>query len=123
MFPTIWIIAQQETSRRVVEVGCKSFFGLFGYITSPRHARLHVRMYEHLAMLASIVHTVYIYDAWVAASYLRRCKAGAWKKENTVEAVECWNLDHNLDAEQRGQPMPKELTMNDLVNEENMHSN
>ena len=66
-----------------------------------------------------IVHTVYIDGTWVAAEYLRRCKAGTWKKENTVEAVKCWNLECILDAEQRGQPMPKELTMDDLVNEDN----
>ena len=71
-------------------------------------------------MLASIVHTVYIDNAWVAAEYLRRCKAGTWKKENTVEAVKCWNLERILDAEQHGQPMPKELTMDDLVNEDNL---
>ncbi len=73
-------------------------------------------------MLASIVNTVYIDDTWVAAEYLRRCKAGTWKKEDTVEAVNCWNLEHILDAEQRGQPMPKELTMDDLVNEDNAGS-
>jgi hypothetical protein len=61
-------------------------------------------------MLASIVHTVYVDDTWVAAEYLRRCKAGTWKKENTVEAVKRWNLERILDAEQCGQPMPKKLT-------------
>ena len=68
-------------------------------------------------MLASIFHTVYIDKAWLAAEYLRRCNAGAWKKENTVEAVTCWNLERILDAEQRRQPMPEELTMDDLVRE------
>jgi hypothetical protein len=43
-------------------------------------------------------------------------------KENTVEAVKCWNLEHILDAEQRGQPMPKGLTMDDLVNKDNAGS-
>ncbi len=71
-------------------------------------------------MLASIVHTVYIDDAWVAAEYLRRCKAGSWKKENTLDAVKCWNLDRILHAEQHGDSMPEEeVTMNDLVNENN----
>ncbi len=55
-------------------------------------------------------------------SGLRRCKAGAWKKENTVEAVTCWNLERILDAEQHGQPMPEELTMDDLVREDMMCS-
>jgi hypothetical protein len=104
------------------KLAVSAFFGLSGYISSPRHTRLGVRMYARLAMLAFIVHTVYIDDAWVAAEYLRRCKAGAQKKENTVEAGKCWNLERILDAEQCGQPM-EELTMDDLVNEDNMYSN
>ena len=35
VFPTLWVIAQKESSRRVVEVGCERFFGLSGYISSP----------------------------------------------------------------------------------------
>jgi hypothetical protein len=73
-------------------------------------------------MLASIFHTVYIDDAWVAAEYLKRCKARTWKKENTVEAVKCWSLERILDAEQCRQPLPKELTMDDLANEDNAGS-
>jgi hypothetical protein len=88
----------------------------------PRQTRLGVRMYERLTMLASIVHTVYIDNDWVATEYLRRRKAGAWKKENIVEAVTCWNLEHILDAEQSGQPMPEELIMDDLVREDMMCS-
>ncbi len=122
LFPTLWIIAQRKSARRVVEVGCEHFFGLSGYISLPRRTRLGVRMYERLAMLASIVHTVYIDNTWVAVEYLRRCKAGAWKKENTAEAVRCWNLKHILDAEQHGQPMPEELTMDDFAREDMMCS-
>ena len=95
LFPTLWIIAQRKYSRRVVEVGCEHFFGLSVYISLPRQTRLGVRTYKCLAMLASIVHTVYIDNAWVAAEYLRRCKAGAWKKENTAEAVTCWYRAHS----------------------------
>jgi hypothetical protein len=40
-------------------------------------------------MFASIVHTVYIDNPWVAMEYLRRCKARARTKENIVEAVTC----------------------------------
>ena len=76
-------------------------------------------MYKRLAMLASIVHTVYTDNAWVATEYLRRCKARAWKKENIIEAVTCWNLERILDAEQsRQEPMPEEITMDDLVRED-----
>jgi hypothetical protein len=81
-----------------------AFFGLSGYISSPRRTRLG-RTYERLAMLASIVHTVYIDNALVAAEYLRRCKckAGSWKKENTAKAVKCRNLERNINAELRGE--------------------
>jgi hypothetical protein len=89
---------------------------------SPRQTRLGVRTYKCLAMLASIVHTDYINKAWVATKYLRRWKAGAWKKESIVEAVTCWNLKRILDAEQSRQPMPEELTIDDLVREDMMCS-
>jgi hypothetical protein len=59
-FPTLWIIVQREAARRVVEVGCEQFFGLSGYISSPRCLRLGVRTYEHVAMLASIIQSVFI---------------------------------------------------------------
>jgi hypothetical protein len=51
VFQTLLIIAQQESSRRVVEVGCEHFFGLCGYILSPRQTRKGVRTYECLAMV------------------------------------------------------------------------
>jgi len=38
-------------------------------------------------MLGFMVHRVYIDIEWVAREYLRRCKVGAWKKENTEEAL------------------------------------
>ena len=103
--PTLWVIAQKESSRRVVEVGCECFFGLSGCISSG------VRTYDQLALLASIVHNVYIDDGWVAAEYLIRCKAGSWKKENTIETVKCCNLEWIIDTEQRGEYMPEEVTI------------
>ena len=62
-------------------------------------------------MLGFMVHRVYIDIEWVAREYLRRCKAGAWKKENTEEAL-------IIDAESMGLGAPAELTLNDLLNEE-----
>ena len=41
-----------NVSNRDVEVGCERFFGLSGYISSPRRTRLKVRTYERLTMLA-----------------------------------------------------------------------
>ena len=67
-------------------------------------------------MLAKIMPKVYIDKAWVAKEYLRRCKEGAWKEENTTEALKCWNLERILDAELLGKQMPPELTIEDLLN-------
>ncbi len=56
-FPTMWILTQCEASRRVVEVGCERFFGLSGYISSPRQTRLGVRNYCNVIKHSqSIIH-------------------------------------------------------------------
>mgnify|MGYP006170537491 FL=1 len=99
-------------------MGCKHFFGLSGYISSPRQSLLGVRNYERLAMLACILRTVYIDLELVAKEYLQRCKVGAWKTKNTEDALKCWNLERILDAESYGITLPAELTLDDLVNEE-----
>ena len=41
------------------------------------------------------------------------------KKKNTVEALKCWNLERIIDAEMLGKPPPPELTLEELVQEEN----
>ncbi len=117
-FLTLWIIAQQEVARRVVEIGCEQFFGLSGYISSPRHSRLGMRTFEHVAMLASIIQSVYTDNHWVAQQYIEQCKKGSWKKENTEEALKCWNIERIIDAEQQGKDAPSELKLEDLLNEE-----
>jgi len=114
-FPTLWILVQREASRRVVEVGCERFFGLSGYISSPRRTRLGVRNYERLAMLSSILRVVYVNPEWVAEEYLRRCKSSAWKKASDDESLKCWNLERIIEAEQFGDPTPKNLSMDDLL--------
>ncbi len=118
VFPTLWIIAQREAAQRVVEVGCKRFFGLSGYISSPRRSRLGVRTYERVAKLASIIQNVYIANDWVAQHCIERGKRGSWKTENTEEALKCWNIERIIDAEQQGKDAPSELNMEDLLNEE-----
>ena len=117
-FPTIWILVQSEAAMRNVEVGCERFFSLTGYISAPRRTRIGVRTYERIAMLASMLPKVYIDMEWVSKEYLRRCKAGAWKKENTEEALKCWNLERVLDAELQRMPTPPPLTLEQLVAEE-----
>ncbi len=58
-----------------------------------------MRTYKHVAMLALIIQNVYIDNNWVAQQYVERSNKGSWKKENTKEAVKCWNLEHIIDAE------------------------
>ncbi len=53
------------------KLGVIVFICLSGYISSPRRTRLGVGTYKCLAMLTSIVHTVYIDNACVPAEYLR----------------------------------------------------
>ena len=77
-----------------------------------------MRTYKHVAMLASIIQSVYIDNHWVAQQYIEQCKKGSWKKENTEEALKCWNLERIIDAEQQGKDAPSELKLEDLLNEE-----
>ncbi len=42
----------------------------------------------------------------------------SWKKENTKEALKCWNLERIIDAEQQGRGTPDELRLEDLLHEE-----
>jgi hypothetical protein len=79
-FPTLWIIAQCEVAWQVVEVGCEQFFGLSGYISSPRCSRLGVQTYKHVAMLASIIQSVYIDNHWVASNILSNAKREAERR-------------------------------------------
>ncbi len=77
-----------------------------------------MRTYTRVAMLASVIQNVYIDNSWVAQQYIERSKKGSWKKENTKEALKCWNLEHIIDAEQQGRDIPDELRLEDLLNEE-----
>ena len=54
----------------------------------------------------------------MAKEYLRRCKFGAWKKENTVDALKCWNLERIIEAKIFGRSVPDELTMGEFINED-----
>ena len=81
----------------MTEVGCKRFFNLLRYISSPRRTRLEVRTYERLAMLVNIMRVVYIDPEWVACEYMGRTKAGVWKVADD-EALKCFNLECILDA-------------------------
>ena len=42
-------------------------------------------------------------------------KAGAWKKENTVEYSKCFNIERIISAEVNGLIAPDSLTVDELV--------
>ena len=119
-FPILWLVVQMYAHCRVVEVGCEYFFGILGYTSNPRHARLNVRSYdyERIAMLSHILRNVYIDDKLVTKEYLKRAKSGAWKKENIDDALKCWNLERVLEAEMWGESTPEELSMEEFMQEE-----
>ena len=117
-FPTISIRIQCEESRKTAEVGCERFFNLSGYISAEKRTRLGVRTYERLAMLSAILPKIYIDRAWVAKEYLKRCKEGAWwKNELDEEALKCWNLERIIEAELAGTQPPPAVTMDALLGE------
>ena len=68
-------------------------------------------------MMTSILQKVYIDKEWVANECLKRCRKGAWKKENVEEALKCWHLECIIFADLMGDSQPLELTMDELVNE------
>ena len=43
----------------------------------------------------------------MAKEYLKRCKEGAWKQENTKDASKCWNLKRVIEVELLGKKAPK----------------
>jgi hypothetical protein len=113
-FPILSIVVQMYSHCRVVEVGCERFFGISGYTSNSRRARLGVRSYERIAMLSHILRDVYIDDRWIAEEYLKHAKSGAWKEENIEEALKCWNLERVLEAESFGLSIPDELSMTEF---------
>ena len=66
-------------------------------------------------MLANILRNVYVDPKWVAAEYLRRSKNGAWKKENIVESMKCFNLERILEAEIFGQKCPDDMNLQEYM--------
>jgi hypothetical protein len=52
---------------------------------------------------------------WAADEYLRRCKAGKWKKGAAEDALKCFNFERIIDAEVFGLDMPDELTLDDYL--------
>ena len=93
-FPTLWIVVQRNASRRVVEVGCERFFGLSGYISSPRRSLLGVRNYERLAMLACILWAVYIDPELVAKKIFSNVRLvhGRQKIQRMLLSAGTWSV-------------------------------
>ncbi|KAL7482637.1 hypothetical protein ACHAW6_008306 [Cyclotella cf. meneghiniana] len=114
-FPKLFIIVQDEASCRAVEVGCKHFFGLSGYISQSCQSRLNVRNYKRFAMLTYLMQHVLIDQKWVADEYLRHCKAGKWKKSQTEDALKCFNYKCIIDAIVFGLEVSEEITYDDYI--------
>ena len=66
----------------------------------------------------SILNVINIDPEWVTKGYLHHCKKGSWKDESNKEALKCWNIEHLLEAETVGLPVPDELTMDALLSED-----
>lgn len=88
---------------------------LSGYVMSASRTRLGVRNYERLAMLSSIMQNMFIDVDWVAKEYISRTNRGQWKKENTVDALKCWNLERIIESEAFGKAPPNEITFDDYI--------
>ena len=116
-FPNLFLIIQREIARRVTEAGCERFFGQSGYVSQPRRSQLGVRNYERIAMLGHILQHVYVDPKRVANEYLNRSKRGAWKKENTVESLKCYNLERLLEAKETGTEQPAAVDLDVYVGE------
>jgi hypothetical protein len=92
-----YIIWQHPHSTRGIPLSCWGGmwqdFPIAVYVLAQRHSNLNMRNYERLSLLAVILGRVYVSSRWVADEYLRRCKAGVWKKENTIECSKCFNIE------------------------------
>jgi hypothetical protein len=72
MFLLLFVIAQREASHRIVEVGCRRFFGPSGYesaTTSTRELQCNYE-YERIAMLTTILRMCLLIPKKVAKEYL-----------------------------------------------------
>ena len=107
---------QQRAGHREARTTPQSV-GAKGRNTRAGEARLSVGATKRLAMLASILHTVYVDPKKVVNEYLRRCKKNTWKSASTDDALKCFNLERLIDAETLGQPAPEALTLRDLIDE------
>jgi hypothetical protein len=76
---------------------------------------LGVRNYERIVLLLFILRHVFIDAKWVAEEYLKRCKAGAWKKENKVESLKCFSLECIINAVDGGTELPQDIDIDCLI--------
>ena len=106
-----------EAALKNAEVGCEQFFSLSGYVSEPCRTRLGVRTYERIELVAAILPKVHIDKEWAEQEYLIRCKAGAWKKDSSMDALKCWNFERVIDADLNLQPTPRALNFEQLLKE------
>jgi hypothetical protein len=70
-----------------------------------------------LCLLGHILQHVYVDPIFLifAEEYLARCKHGAWKKENTVESLKCYNLERILKVKEMGKEEPSKVDLDVYV--------
>lgn len=76
---------------------------------------LGIWILEMIAMLANILPNVYINPDWSEVEYLQQCKMAAWKKENTINSMKCYNLECTIEAKVFGLKCPDEIEMNEYI--------
>jgi hypothetical protein len=66
-------------------------------------------------LLSTILNCVYIDPDEVAKEYLARSKKGAWKKENKIECLECFNLERVIAVGDSGMGSPKSISLDEYI--------
>jgi hypothetical protein len=73
------------------------------------------KLREACYLLGHILQHVYVDPKFVAEEYLARCKRGAWKKENTLESLKCYNSERILEAKEMGKEEPSKVDLDVYV--------
>ena len=60
IFPSLSVIIQCESACSPIEVGCKRYFSVLGYVSAPCQTRLVACTYERLVLMSMILNKVYI---------------------------------------------------------------
>jgi hypothetical protein len=65
-------------------------------------------------LFSTILNCVNIDPDEVAKEFFTRCKKGAWKKDNTIECLKCFNLERVIAADS-GMGSPKSISLDEYI--------